>query len=67
MDNPNDELIRKSNEAFRVHIKDISKEGLIEVVKKYKLLLNQLDEYNGDLLKDLIEIAETNIKNRDNL
>tara|TARA_B110000967_G_scaffold192912_1_gene219946 strand:- start:199 stop:315 length:117 start_codon:yes stop_codon:yes gene_type:complete len=33
MGNPNDELIKKSNEAFRAHIKDISKEGLKEVVK----------------------------------
>ena len=64
MSTPNDELIKKSNEAFRAHIKDISKEGLIEVVKNYKLLLKQLDDYNGGLLKTLIEIAENNIKKR---
>ncbi len=39
MGNSNDELIKKSNEAFRVHIKDISKEGLIQVVENYKLLV----------------------------
>ena len=64
MSTPNDELIKKSNEAFQAHIEDISKEGLIEVVKNYKLLLKQLDDYNGGLLKTLIEIAENNIKKR---
>ena len=65
MSTANDELIKKSNEAFRAHIKDISKEGLIEVVENYKLLLKQLDDYNGGLLKNLIEIAENNIKKRE--
>ena len=64
MSTANDELIKKSNEAFRVQIKDLSKESLLEIVKNYKLLLNQLDEYNGGLLKNLIEIAEINIKKR---
>ena len=58
MSTPNDELIKKSNEAFRIQIKDLSKESLLEIVKNYKLLLNQLDDYNGGLLKNLIEIAE---------
>lgn len=61
----NDELIKKSSEAFRKQIKNLSKENLIEIVKNYTLLLEKLDEYNGDLLKNLIEIAEINIKKRD--
>tara|TARA_B110000967_G_scaffold59671_1_gene61217 strand:- start:4176 stop:4379 length:204 start_codon:yes stop_codon:yes gene_type:complete len=65
MSTPNDELIKVSNEAFRTQIKDLSKESLLEIVKNYKLLLKQLDEYNGGLLKNLIEIAEINIKKRD--
>ena len=64
MSSANDELIKKSNESFREQIKDLSKESLLEIVKNYKLLLNQLDEYNGGLLKNLIEIAEINIKKR---
>ena len=65
MSTPNEELIKVSNEAFRTQIKDLSKESLLEIVKNYKLLLKQLDEYNGGLLKNLIEIAEINIKKRD--
>jgi len=65
MSTPNDELIKVSNEAFRTQIKDLSKESLLEIVKNYKLLLKQLDEYNGGLLKNLIKIAEINIKKRD--
>ena len=61
----NDELIKKSSEAFRKQIKNLSKENLIEIVINYTLLLEKLDEYNGDLLKNLIEIAEINIKKRD--
>lgn len=64
MSSANDELIKKSNESFREQIKNLSKESLLEIVKNYKLLLNQLDEYNGGLLKNLIEIAEINIKKR---
>lgn len=64
MSTANDELIKKSNEAFRIQIKDLSEESLLEIVKNYKLLLNQLDEYNGGLLKNLIEIAEINIQKR---
>ena len=65
MSTPNDELIKVSNEAFRTQIKGLSNESLLEIIKNYKLLLKKLDDYNGDLLKNLIEIAEINIKKRD--
>jgi hypothetical protein len=64
MSTPNDELIKKSNDTFRMQIKDLSKESLLEIVKNYKLLLKKLDDYNGELLKNLIDIAEINIQNR---
>lgn len=67
MNTPNDELIKISNEAFQVQIKDLSTENLEEIVKNYKLLLKKLDDYNGGLLKNLIEIAEINIKNSNKL
>jgi hypothetical protein len=62
MSNPNDKLIKQSQKAFLSQIKTVSTKELLEIIKNYKLLLNQLDNYNGEILSDLIDIAEKKIK-----
>lgn len=62
MGNPNDKIIKQSHEAFFYQIETLETKELLEIIKNYKLLLNQLDDYNGGLLNHLIDIAEKKIK-----
>jgi hypothetical protein len=62
MSNPNDKIIKQSHEAFFHQIETLETKELLEIIKNYKLLLNQLDDYKGGLLNDLIDIAEKTIK-----
>jgi|TARA_B110000967_G_scaffold92937_1_gene95546 hypothetical protein len=62
MSNPNDKIIKQSHKAFFHQIEPLETKELLEIIKNYKLLLNQLDDYNGGLLNDLIDIAEKTIK-----
>lgn len=66
MNNPNDELVKQSQKVFRSQIESVETKELLEIIKNYKLLMNQLDDYNGGILNDLIDIAEKKIKNRAN-
>lgn len=66
MSNLNDKLIKQSQKAFFYQIETVETKELLEIIKNYKLLLNQLDDYNGGILNDLIDIAERTIKNRAN-
>ena len=66
MNNPNDELVKQSQKVFRSQIESVETKELLEIIKNYKLLLNQIDDYNGAILSDLIAIAEKVIKNRTN-
>ncbi|MGK0328990.1 MAG: hypothetical protein ACJAYY_002166 [Paraglaciecola sp.] len=62
MGNPNDKIIKQSQKAFFHQIETLETKELLEIIKNYKLLLNQLDDYNSGLLNDLIDIAEKTIK-----
>ena len=64
MSNLNDKLIKQSQKAFFLPNRNCRNKRTIR--KNYKLLLNQLDDYNGGILNDLIDIAERAIKNRAN-
>lgn len=64
MSNPNDEKIKEAHSAFLSQIETIDTEGILAIIKNYKLLINQLDAYNGQLINHLIQIAENLIKNR---
>jgi hypothetical protein len=50
--------INKSLSDFRDTIKTVSYDNLERIIASYSLLLEQLDEFNGNFLKTLIEIAE---------
>lgn len=64
--NSNQLLIKKSHNAFRSKIENIKTTELVEVIKNYKKLLPHLDDFNGSILIDLIQIAEKALKNRSN-
>ena len=66
MGNPNDDEIKEAHSAFLFQIETLENEGLTAIIKNYKLLMNQLDDYNGGILNDLIDIAERTVKNRAN-
>ena len=64
--NSNQLLIQQSHNTFRSKIENIDTPELLEIIKNYKKLLTQLDDYNGALLTDLIQIAEKTLQNRSN-
>jgi len=64
LNHPNLELIQQSINEFTAQIETLDSKALTEIIKNYKLLLEQMDESNGELLKDLIDIAENILKSK---
>ena len=56
LNHPNLELIQQSINEFTAQIETLDSKALTEIIKNYKLLLEQMDESNGELLKDLIDM-----------
>lgn len=56
--------IKQSLSDFQHTIKTVSYDNLEKIIANYAILLGQLDEFNGDLLKTLIETAEQERKSR---
>ncbi len=50
--------IKQSHNAFRSKIENIKTTELSDIIKNYKKLLPDLNDVNGSLLIDLIQIAE---------
>ncbi len=64
--NSNQLLIKQSHNTFRSKIENIGTPELLEIIKNYKKLLTQLDDYNSALLTDLIQVAEKTLEDRSN-
>lgn len=64
LNHPDIELIQESMKEFTSQIETLDPKALTEVIKNYKLLLKQMDESNGELLKELIQIAEIILKSK---
>ena len=51
-------------EEFLEHLDSVSDDTLLSIIKRYKAILSELDEYNGNRLKERIKLAELGYKAR---
>ena len=51
-------------EEFLEHLDCVSDAALLSIIKRYKATLSELDEYNGNMLKERIKLAEQGYKAR---
>ena len=51
-------------EEFLEHLDCVSDTTLLSIIKRYKATLSELDEYNGNMLKERIKLAEQGYKAR---
>ena len=65
MNDNSDQHIKASINNFKAAIDTISVDSLITITENYKSILNQLDEVNAGLLRQIIAVAEQTIKKRD--
>ena len=58
------QLNNLDTEEFLEHLDCVSDTTLLSIIKRYKATLSELDEYNGNRLKERIKLAEQGYKAR---
>ena len=58
------QLNNLDTEEFLEHLDCVSDTTLLSIIKRYKATLSELDEFNGNLLKERIKLAEQGYKAR---
>lgn len=58
------QLNNLDTEEFLEHLDCVSDTTLLSIIKRYKATLSELDEYNGNMLKERIKLAEQGYKAR---
>ena len=58
------QLNNLDTEEFLEHLDCVSDTTLLSIIKRYKATLSELDEYNGNMLKERIKLAEQGFKAR---
>ena len=58
------QLNNLDTEEFLEHLDCVSDTTLLSIIKRYKATLSELDEYNGNMLKERIKLAKQGYKAR---
>ena len=58
------QLNNLDTEEFLEHLDCVSDTTLLSIIKRYKAFLGELDEYNGNILRERIKLAEQGYKAR---
>ena len=58
------QLNQLDTEEFLEHLDCVSDDTLLSIIKRYKAFLGELDERNGNMLKERIKLAEQGYKAR---